>query len=624
MLDNAYVFDIISILILKKRNKRTNLFEVKKLNIAISVIKLFGGLALLIYGMKILSTNLKKISGGKLEKVLISATNNVFKGLLTGILITVATQSSTATTIIVVGLVNSEILKLKNAIPIIMGANIGTTITSQILRLTSLDGSSWLSLFTPTVLAPIFILVGVLVMEMAKNKKNANMGQMIMGIGLLFTGMITMIDIASGFSDLPILSQILSKLSNPVLGVLAGAFITMLVQSSAATVGILQALSTTGIITYASTIPIILGQNIGTCVTSIFASIGGSKNAKRAAAVHLYFNLIGTIMFLVFIYTYQTLIGFTFWEDAIDMGQIANFHTIFNVVSTILLFPFINLIEKLTMITIKDKKKKEEEEEDESNYLSVLNMLDERVINMPNIAITNSTNVIEKMGEIAQKNFRKSMKLLEGFEMKKLDKIEERENAIDRMEEVVTEFLVKLESLDLSNQESITVTTLLKIESEFEKIGDYAYEFSKIVEHMHEKNIRISEQAYHDLERMYHITEDTILTTIQAFKEKDLNLVVKVEALKEFAEMQKENYKNAHITRLKERRCNVESGIAFLELLTIYEKMIDHCSNVSISTLNYMTNENFVTKQEFFKKIYETESELLKNKLNECSCRYAN
>lgn len=595
----------------------------KPLNILISVIKLLGGLALLIYGMKILSINLKKLSGGKLEKVLTSATDNMFKGLLTGIIITVATQSSSATTIIVVGLVNSEILKLKNAIPIIMGANIGTTITSQILRLANIDSNSWLSLFTPAVLAPIFLLIGILIVETAKDKKKNSIGEMIVGIGLLFTGMISMIDIASGFSDLPILSEILSKLSNPILGVLAGAFVTMIVQSSAATVGILQALSTTGIVTYATTIPVILGQNIGTCVTSIFASIGGSKNAKRTAAVHLYFNLIGTILFLIFIYTYQYLIGFSFWQDTIDMGQIANFHTIFNVVSTILLFPFINLIEKLTMITIRDKKEIDDDD-DENDYLLVLNMLDERVANIPNIAIINSTAVIEKMGEMAEKNFRRTIKLLENFQMKKLDKIKEREKAINRMEQVVTSFLVGIGSLDLSEQDNITVNALLKIQSEFEKIGDYAYRFSETVEDMHEKNIKLSEQAQDNFEKICTMTEDSILTAIQAFKEKDLKLIVEIEAIKEFAEIQKENYKNAHIQRLKEKTCNVESGIAFIELLTICEKMIDHCLNVSIATMNYMTNENFVTKQEFFKKIYETQSDLLKNKLNECNQRYAN
>lgn len=594
------------------------------MNILISVIKLLGGVALLIYGMKILSTTLKKISGGKLEKVLVSATDNMFKGLLTGILITVATQSSSATTLIVVGLVNSDILKLKSAIPIIMGANIGTTITSQILRLTSLSGDSLISLFTPQTLAPIFIIIGVVMMEVNKNKKTTNIAQMMMGIGLLFTGMITMIDMASSFSELPILSEILSTLSNPILGVLAGAAITALLQSSAATVGILQAISTSGIITYASTLPIILGQNIGTCATSIFGCIGGSKNAKRAAAVHLYFNLIGTIIFLIVIYTYQYFIGFSFWNSAIDMGQIANFHTIFNVVSTIILFPFINSIEKLTILTVRDKSSNEDDdEEDDGDYLSVLNLLDERFIKMPNIAITNSNTVIEKMIELAEKSYRKSMELLGKFDKKRLEKMQKREDAIDKIEEKVTSFLVEIGNLDLSEQESKTVTTLLKIESEFEKIGDYSYKFSKIVDDMNDKNAKLSESAYKDCENIYNITEEVILKTIQCFKEKDYKIAIEIEALKEVAEVQKEAYRNGHIQRLKNGKCNVESGIAFLEILTICEKIIDHCSNVSIFTTNYMTNESYITKHEFFNKIYQTESKLLKDKLNEYNHKYA-
>lgn len=593
------------------------------MNILISVIKLLGGVALLIYGMKILSTNLKKISGGKLEKVLISATDNMFKGLLTGILITVATQSSSATTLIVVGLVNSDILKLKSAIPIIMGANIGTTITSQILRLTSIGGDSLISLFTPQTLAPIFIIIGIIMMETNKNKKTTNIGQMIMGIGLLFTGMITMIDIASSFSELPILSQILGALSNPILGVLAGAAITALLQSSAATVGILQAISTSGIITYATTLPIIFGQNIGTCATSIFGCIGGSKNAKRAAAVHLYFNLIGTIIFLIVIYTYQYLVGFPFWNSAIDMGEIANFHTIFNIVSTIILFPFVNWIEKLTMLTIRDKQNSEDDDEDESDYLSVLNLLDERFSKMPNIAITNSNTVIEKMIEIAEKSYRKSMELLVKFDRKRLEKMQKREDAIDKIEENVTGFLVEIGNLDLSEQESKTVTTLLKIESEFEKIGDYSYKFSKVVEDMNDKSAKLSESAYKDCEKIYSITEEVILKTIKCFKEKDIKIAIEIEALKEVAEIQKEKYRNGHIQRLKEGKCNVESGIAFLEILTICEKIIDHCSNVSIFTTNYMTNESYITKHEFLNRIYQTESELLKDKLNEYNHKYA-
>lgn len=589
----------------------------------ISIIKLLGGVALLIYGMKILSTNLKQVSGGKLEKILISVTDNNFKGLLTGILITVATQSSSATTVIVVGLVNAGILKLRNAIPIIMGANIGTTITSQILRLTSLDGSSWISLFTPDVMAPILIIVGLLLMQFAKNKKTTTIGQMVIGIGLLFTGMITMVDIASKFSELPILSEILSTLSNPILGVLAGAIITLLVQSSAATVGILQALSTTGIITYSTTIPIILGQNIGTCGTSILSSIGGSKNAKRTAMVHLYFNLIGTIIFLLLIYLFQFFIGFPFWEETVDMGKIANFHTLFNVVSTIILFPFIGLIEKLTIITIRDNKRTTEEDEEEGDYLSVLNMLDERVSRIPNLAITNSSNVVETMGMFSEKNFRKSMVLLKNFEQKKLEKIQQREDAIDKLDEEVVEFLVKLGSMEVSKRESVTITALLKIETEFEKIGDYAYKFSKKVEDMHEKNIKFSDEAYKEFEKIYTVTEDTILTTIKVFKKKKLSDVIEIEALKEFAEIQIGNNRNSHIQRLKEGKCNVESGIAFLELLTICEKVIDHCLNISVATMNYKNNENFVTKQEFRKNVYKTKAQILKDKLNEFNHKYS-
>jgi len=264
------------------------------MNVAISIIKMIGGLVLLIYGMNLLSVNLKKLAGEKFEKILRKATDNVFKGVLTGILITVAIQSSAATTVMVVGFVNAGILKLKNSIPIIMGANIGTTITAQILRLASINENSILSLISPSTLAPILLLIGLLLIELKKKQKTKDFGQLLIGMGLLFTGLMTMIDMASGFSDLPILTTMLTKLSNPILGVIVGALITVIVQSSAAAVGILQAISTTGFITYSSTIPVILGQNIGTCLTSVLSSIGASKNAKRTAMVHLYFNLIGT------------------------------------------------------------------------------------------------------------------------------------------------------------------------------------------------------------------------------------------------------------------------------------------------------------------------------------------
>ncbi len=592
------------------------------MDILLSIIKLLGGLALLIYGMKMLSSQLKKLSGGKLERILSSVTDNPFKGLFVGFLITVATQSSAATTVIVVSLVNSGILGLRNSIPIIMGANIGTTVNSQILRLTNIGGSNLLALISPATLAPVIIIIGLIIMEKGKKQRTRDIGQLFIGLGLLFTGMITMINMASSFSDLPILGVVLQKLSNPLLGVLAGAIITALVQSSAATVGILQAISTTGIVTWKTTIPIILGQNIGTCFTSILASMGANKNAKRVAAVHLYFNLIGTIIFLAVIYSYQSLIGFSFWNSPIDMGGIANFHTIFNVASTIILFPFISLIEKLTILTVSDKKG-ENDEDDEADYLVVLNKLDDKFTSLPSIAISNSILVIGKMADIAEKNFRKSMDLLlDKFVDKKLEKIQVREDTIDKMEEKVTKYLVKLGTLDLSDYENTSVSSLMRIESEIEKVGDYAFRLAKTIEHMHENDITVSSMARDELEKMYDLTEEILIKTMDIVKTRDLSGILDTEALKEVAEIKREEYKNEHIRRLKEGSCNVESGISFLEILTVFEKIVYHCVNTTIAVSNMVKNENFVTKQEFSKRVYKDHSDKLKEKLNAYSLKY--
>ena len=591
------------------------------MDLFISFLKMLGGLVLLIYGMKLLSSKLKKLSGSKLEHILINATDNPIKGLLTGFIITVATQSSAATTVIVVSLVNSGILQLRNSIPIIMGANIGTTINSQILRLTSIKGNSLLSLISPSTLAPVILFVGLIIMEKAKKQKVKDIGQMIIGLGILFTGMVTMVNMASTFSSLPIFVKVLQTLSNPILGLIAGAIITAIVQSSAATVGILQALSTTGVITYSSTIPIILGQNIGTCFTSILASIGGNKNAKRVAVVHLFFNLIGTIIFLVAIYTYQSLIGFSFWNSSIDMGGIANFHTLFNIVSTIILFPFIAIIEKLTIIVVRDTPNGDDDS-NEDDYLVALNKLDEEFTTIPRIGITNSISVIEKMAEITEKNFYKTMLLMKEFDSKKLERVQEREDIIDKMEEKVTKYLVSLENLNLSVSDNASITALLKIEAEFEKSGDYVYRFAKTIETMNENDIKLSEIAYKDLNIMYNITKETLHKSIEFFKNKDLNLVTQIVALREISDDKRETYKSAHIQRLKDGECNVESGIAFLEILTVFEKIVDHCVNIFIAISNYLTNKRFITKHEFFQNVYKDNSDELKDILNEYSLKY--
>ena len=567
------------------------------MDILISIFKLLGGLALLIYGMKSLSTGLKKLSGSKLEQILTHVTDNAFKGLLVGFLITVATQSSATTTVIIVGLVNSGILKLRNSIPIIMGANIGTTINSQILRLANIEGNSFLTLISPATIAPVLLIVGLIIIQKSKKAKNKDIGQLVFSLGLLFTGMITMINIASSFSKLPILTDILKKLSNPILGVLAGAVVTAIVQSSAATVGILQAISTTGIMTFSTTIPIILGQNIGTCVTSMIASIGENKNARRVATVHLYFNLIGTILFLIGIYTYQHFIGFPFWNGPIDMGGIANFHTIFNVVSTLVLFPFINQIEKLTLITIKDKK--EDEEENEEKYLAELNKLDEGITKIPSLAIENANSVITSMAEIARKNFENSAGLLNKFDDKKLERIKEREDIIDKMEERTTKYLVTLLNNNLRKDENLKVNSLIRIDSEIEKVADYSYALSKIIEEMKENEIVFSKDAKKSLNLMFRLTTDIISKTIEYLRNEKIDLGIDIQILKEIAETKREEFRAEHIQRLKSNLCNVESGISYLEILTTLEKIVDHCYNTSIFLSNIITDRRFITKHDY-------------------------
>lgn len=429
-----------------------------------------------------------------------------------------------------------------------------------------------------------------------------------------------MINMASGFSELPILTELLTKLSNPILGVLAGAIITVVVQSSAAAVGILQAISTTGFTTYASTIPIILGQNIGTCFTSILSSIGATKNAKRTAAVHLYFNLIGTIIFMVVIYTYQNIVGFPFWNDVIDMGGIANFHLIFNIVSTVILLPCVGLLEKLTLITIKDKKNTDDDED--NDYLSVLTTLDERITSIPSLAIANSLNVILKMGEVAEKNFRKASYLIDKFETKKLEHIQEREDVIDKMDVSVANFLVKIGNLDISEQDNKTVTALLKIESEFEKIGDYAYKLSKVIENINEKDLKFSQEADKELKVMYNIVEDTLIRTMEILRKRDLNSVNEIEALRKVSKTYREKYKMEHIERLKEGKCSVEAGITFIEMLSVYEKIIGHCINISVASMNYRTDEAYITKHEYFDEIHKNDINLIKTKIAEFKDKY--
>ena len=405
------------------------------------IIKLGGGLALFLFGMNLLSSSLEKLSTGKVEKILEKLTGNIFKSILFGALVTGIIQSSAATTVIIIGLVNARILKFRSAIGLIMGANIGTTVTGQILRLNGISAStnSIVSLLSPSIIAPIFAIIGIVMFMALKKDKFKNIGCALVGVGILFTGMISMESAVSPLSNQSGFVNLFNKFSNPILGVLIGAVVTAIIQSSSASVGILQAISSTGAITYSSAIPIIIGQNIGTCITPIMSSINASKNAKRIALVHLYFNIIGCIVFLLGIYTINYFVHFAFWNIPINMSGIANFHTLFNVIVTILFIPFIGLLEKLAFATIKSN--------DDTISSNELDVLDERLIAVPALAIEQVKKISIKMSEYARDNFIDTKSLFYKYDDEIVRKIDERESIIDNIDDVLNNYIVNLSTL---------------------------------------------------------------------------------------------------------------------------------------------------------------------------------
>ncbi|MEG0229851.1 MAG: Na/Pi cotransporter family protein, partial [Oscillospiraceae bacterium] len=463
-------------------------------NVIIAVINLFGGLALFLYGMGIMGNNLEKLAGGKMQKVLEKITSNILLSVLFGMVVTALIQSSSATTVMVVGLVNAGIFKLRQAVGVIMGANIGTTVTAQILRLADLDGSAneVLKFLSPKVLAPIIAIVGILLYMAFSSAKNKTIGQILLGFGILFTGMFAMEGAISQYKDSPLFTQIFSTLTNPIFGVLAGCFVTVLIQSSSASIGILQALSTTGGITFAAAFPIIMGQNIGTCVTPILSSIGANKNAKRAAMVHLYFNIIGTILFLgVFYGLYYTIPNiFPFWDEVMNRGEIANFHALFNIVTTLVLIPFAKGLEKLAIWTVKIKKL-----DDADDSGDALAALDRRFLSTPSLAIAQCKRVLTHMANLTQKNYRDSIKVLNNYDKKLITKIMNREDDIDIIEDRLGNYIVQLPVKELTDEESHDVTEILQLINEFERIGDYSINIVEKSEYLNDKKSNFSQKG---------------------------------------------------------------------------------------------------------------------------------
>lgn len=571
------------------------------------IISLAGGLALFLYGMSMLGSGLEKLSGGRMERTLEKLTKNVFMSVLLGALVTAAIQSSSATTVIVVGLVNAGILKLKPAVGVIMGANIGTTVTAQILRLGDLESDPNVNIFmrflAPKTLAPLVAIIGILLFMISKRAKVKEFGQMFIGFGILFTGMQAMESAVSPLSTNPSFMQLFRSLSNPIIGVLIGAGVTALIQSSAASIGILQALSSTGAITFSAAFPIIMGQNIGTCITPILSSIGANKNAKRAASVHLYFNIIGTTIFLIAVYTIQHFVGFSFWDEAINKGGIANFHTLFNIIVTVILIPFSGLLAKLAELTIRDGK--QGAEDDLGIDSTALAKLDDRFLISPALAVAQCEVVVANMGKLAKSNFGKTIELFSKYDIKLAERIREREDAIDKMEDKVNNYLVKLTDRELTDQESKQVTHLLRVVSEFERVGDYSINLMECAEMLRDKEVTFSEKAMRELYAITDAVQEIIDMSLTAFENNDVELSKKIEPLEETIDTMEDTLKFRHIQRLKNGHCTIDAGVVFLEALTNIERISDHCSNIAVYIIGMNYDKESLNRHDYIKRMHQ-------------------
>ncbi len=597
-------------------------------DILFTVIQAFGGLALFIYGMSMLGSGLEKIAGGRLEKILSSLTSNVFKSVLLGAVVTAAIQSSSATTVIIVGMVNAGILKLRSAIGVIMGANIGTTITGQILRLGDLENNAnvgfIMEFITPKNLAPMIALAGLLLFMISRNEVRKNVGETLIGLGILFSGMLSMSSAVKPLAELEAFRTLFATLSNPILGVLAGAAVTAIIQSSSASVGILQAISATGILKFSAAFPIIMGQNIGTCVTSLISAIGASKNAKRAAMVHLYFNIIGTCIFLVGVYAIKAIIGFSFWNDPIDMGGIANFHTLFNIVVTVLLLPFTKLLERLACATIRDKTVDEGDDENEVAEIT-FNILDERLLKSPALAIQQANNAVIDMGRMAHQNFIGMRKLFkrDEFSEKTVLRLKDNEEALDVMEDRLNAYLVKITECELTDYENRRVTELLHLTSEFERIGDYAMNLIEVADKLHDMNIDFSESALRELGVISDAVQEIIRMSVETVKNNDTELAIKIEPLEETVDFLNETLKARHIERLKEGKCVVDTGINFLDILINLERISDHCSNVAVYVLSTQKKPTVLNRHEYIQTQHAGGDEAFNNLTKEYMAKYS-
>ncbi len=549
------------------------------------ILKMVGGLALFLYGMDLMGEGLAKASGGKMEKMLESLTSNTLKAVALGAIVTAVIQSSSATTVIVVGFVNSGIMKLGQAVGVIMGANIGTTMTSWLLSLTGIEsGNFFMQLLKPSSFSPVLAVIGVIFMQFLKSDKKKNVGMIMVGFAILMTGMDTMSAAVKPLANVPEFTNILLMFSNPILGMAAGAILTAIIQSSSASVGILQALCISGAVTTGTALPIIMGQNIGTCVTAMISSIGASKNARRTALIHLYFNLIGTIIFMIMFYAANAVFKFTFMDSAINAAGIATIHTIFNVTATILLLPFSKLLVKLATMTVREDKV---EEALPDNAGRTVRILEPRFLEMPAYATEVCMEATEKMAYLSVKAVVKAMGLLEKYDEEEAKKVIDLEEEVDAYEDELGAYMVQLSRKDLAVHESQTLSMMLHSIGDFERLSDHAVTISKAAEEMYTKGMKFSVHAQQEIDEYIAQVQKIMNATISCFKNHDLVIAGSIFPMEEVAEQQSADARKNHIRRLREGKCTIELGFVQSDLLTSMESIVDHCSNVAETVISY-------------------------------------
>ena len=538
------------------------------------IISLLGGLALFLFGMDVMGRALERQAGGKLQTILSKMSGKVWKGFLLGAAVTAVIQSSSATTVMVVGFVNSGIMTLKQAVGVIMGSNVGTTVTAWILSLSGLEGDSFLiKLFKPSTLAPLIGVIGV-ILYMGKNEKRKGIGTIMLGFMALMTGMDIMGDSMEFLESEPWFAQLMISFSNPIIGILFGAGLTAIIQSSSASIGILQGLCVTGAVTYGAAIPIILGQNIGTCITAIMGAIGANRNARRTAMVHLLFNVVGAVMFAVVFYGLGMFIEWNFLGDSVQAWDISLIHTAFNLVATAVLMPMNGLLVKLAYLIIPREYTPQKEE-----------LLDERLLATPAVAVQRAHEIATQMAEDAANAMHLAMGLTKKFEAGIMEQVVELEDKTDRYEDALNTYLVKLSGLNLSVSDNRILNTLLYSISDVERMADHAMAVAKAAQEMEEKKIEFSNQAKGELAVLEQAVLDIVDRTVAAYGSFDREQAIKIEPQEQVVDTLVREVKSRHVRRLRDGLCTVEYGFVLEDLLTACERTADHCSNVAVEML---------------------------------------